>query len=146
MEFIYFDIAHAIQVHDEIIERSGGIKGILNLGILESSLEHIQNDLYYPCLEDKLTHLLFSVNKNHSFQDGNKRSSIALSAYFLEVNNCDFAVTRFMKEMENLAVDVADNLIDKDLLFEIINSLIYEEDYSEELKLKIINAKQNLMV
>ena len=83
MEFIYFDIVHAIQVHDEIIERSGGIKGILNLGILESSLEHIQNDLYYPLLEDKLTHLFFSVNKNHSFQDGNKRSSIALSAYFL---------------------------------------------------------------
>jgi death-on-curing protein len=143
MEFIYFDIIHAIQVHDEIIERSGGIKGFLNIGILESSLEHIQNDLYYFSLEDKLTHLFFSVNKNHSFQDGNKRSAIALSAYFLEINNCDFVVSRFMKEMENLAVDVADNLIDKDLLFEIITSLIYEDDYSEQLKIKIINAKQN---
>lgn len=143
MEFIYFDITHAIQVHDEIIERSGGVKGFLNIGILESSLEHIQNDLYYYSLEDKLTHLFFSVNKNHSFQDGNKRSAIALSAYFLEINNCDFIVSRFMKEMENLAVDVADNLIDKDLLLEIITSLIYEEDYSEELKIKIINAKQN---
>ena len=143
MEFIYFDIIHAIQVHDEIIERSGGVKGFLNIGILESSLEHIQNDLYYYSLEDKLTHLFFSVNKNHSFQDGNKRSAIALSAYFLEINNCDFIVSRFMKEMENLAVDVADNLIDKDLLFEIITSLIYEDDYSEELKIKIINAKQN---
>ena len=143
MEFIYFDIIHAIQVHDEIIERSGGVKGFLNIGILESSLEHIQNDLYYYSLEDKLTHLFFSVNKNHSFHDGNKRSAIALSAYFLEINNCDFIVSRFMKEMENLAVDVADNLIDKDLLLEIITSLIYEEDYSEELKIKIINAKQN---
>ncbi|HEY5463127.1 MAG TPA: type II toxin-antitoxin system death-on-curing family toxin [Hanamia sp.] len=141
MGFIYFNIEHAIQVHDEIIKRSGGINGILNLGILESSLEHIQNDIYYPCLENKLTHLFFSINKNHSFQDGNKRSSIALSAYFLEVNNCDFAINRFIKEMENLAVDVADNLIDKELLFEIISSLIYEDDYSEELKLKIINAK-----
>ena len=100
-------------------------------------------DLYYYSLEDKLTHLFFSVNKNHSFQDGNKRSAIALSAYFLEINNCDFVVSRFIKEMENLAVDVADNLIDKDLLFEIITSLIYEDDYSEELKIKIINAKQN---
>ena len=43
--------------------------------------------------------------------------------------------------MENIAVDVADNRIDKDLLFEIINSLIYESDYSEELKLKLIAAK-----
>lgn len=141
MEFVYFDIVHAIHVHDEIIDKSGGLQGILNLGILESALEHIQNDVYYPNLEYKLTHLFFSINKNHSFQDGNKRSSIALSAYFLEVNNCGFVVDRFIKEMENLAVDVANNLIDKDLLFEIINSLIYEEDYTENLKLKIIDAK-----
>lgn len=144
MQFRYFDIKHAIYVHDEIILKSGGVSGILNLGILESSLEHIQNDLFYPCLENKLTHLFFSINKNHSFQDGNKRSSIALSAYFLEINNCDFIVDRFIKEMENIAVDVADNVIGKDLLFGIINSLIYEDDYSEELKLKIINAKVNV--
>lgn len=46
--------------------------------------------------------------------------------------------------MENIGVDVADNIIDKALLFEIITSLLYEDDYSEELKLKIINAKQIL--
>ena len=44
MGFIYFDVIHAIQVHDEIINRSGGMSGILNLGILESSLQHIQNE------------------------------------------------------------------------------------------------------
>ena len=43
--------------------------------------------------------------------------------------------------MENIAVDVADNRIDKDLLFEIITSIIYDDDYSEDLKLKIIYAK-----
>ena len=96
---------------------------------------------YYPELEHKLTHLFFSINKNHSFQDGNKRASIVLSAYFLEINNCSFRTMRFLAEMENVAVDVADNRIDKDLLFEVINSIIYEDDYSEELKLKIIYAK-----
>lgn len=43
--------------------------------------------------------------------------------------------------MENIAVDVADNRIDKELLQEIISSLLYEYDYSENLKLKIIIAK-----
>jgi death-on-curing protein len=43
--------------------------------------------------------------------------------------------------MENIAVDVADNKIDKQLLYEIITSLLYKEDYSEDLKLKIISAK-----
>lgn len=141
MDFAYFDTNHAIEVHDRIIIESGGLLGILNIGLLESALEHIQNEWYYPELEHKLTHLFYSINKNHSFQDGNKRASIALSAYFLEINNCSFRVNRFITEMENISVDVADNRIDKDLLFEIITSIIYEEDYSEELKLKIIYAK-----
>lgn len=141
MAFHYFDSDHAIFVHDKIIKKSGGTLGVLSVGLLESVLEHIQNDFYYVTLEEKLTHLFFSINKNHCFADGNKRASIALSAYFLEINNCGFIVEKFIREMENIAVDVADNLIDKDLLFEIINSLIYENDYSEELKLKLIEAK-----
>jgi death on curing protein len=141
MAFVYFDTTHAISVHDEIINQSGGVLGILNINLLDSVIEHVQNDLYYPDLEHKLTHLFFSINKNHSFQDGNKRASIVLSAYFLEINNCSFRVERFIADMENIAVDVADNRIDKDLLFEIITSIIYEDDFSEELKLKIIYAK-----
>ncbi len=141
MAFAYFDTAHAITVHDEIINQSGGILGILDIGLLDSVLEHVQNDMYYPELEHKITHLFYSINKNHSFQDGNKRASVALSAYFLEINSCSFRVARFISEMENIAVDVAANRIDKDLLFEIISSIIYEDDYNEELKLKIIYAK-----
>lgn len=138
--FIYFDIQHAIKVHDDIIVRSGGAKGVLNIGLIESVLQHIQNDLYYPEIENKLTHLFYAINKSHSFNDGNKRSSIALSAYFLEINGWDFIVSKFIKQTENIAVDVADNRVDKDLLFEIIFSILYELDYSEELKLKIIEV------
>ena len=141
MQFNYFTSTYAIQVHDDIINNSGGSLGILNIGLLESTLEHLQNDLYYPEIENKVTHLFYAINKNHSFQDGNKRASIALSAYFLEINNLSFRVNRFIEEMENIAVDVADNIIDKDLLFEIVCSLTYENDFSEELKIKIINAK-----
>lgn len=140
MGFIYFETAHAINVHDEIINKSGGLLGILNVGLLESTLNHVQNDMYYPSLEDKVTHIFYSINKNHSFRDGNKRASIALSAYFLEVNGLDYRVSVFIERLENIAVYVADNKIDKDLLFEIIQSIIYEADYSETLKLKIYNA------
>lgn len=140
MEFKYFDAAHAIEVHDEIIIKSGGSLGVLNIGLLESTLYHMQNDMYYPNFEDKATHLFHSVNKNHSFNDGNKRASIALTAYFLEINGFDKRVKIFMERMENIAVYVADNKIEKDLLFEIIQSIIYQYDYSEELKLKIYQA------
>ena len=138
---LYFDTAHAITVHDDIINKSGGFQGIRDLGQLESILEHIQYDLYYPNFENKLTHLFYAINKGHTFSDGNKRSSIALSTYFMEVNGYDFAVSKFIIEMENIAVDVADNRIEKELLAEIITSIIYEDDYSDELKLKLIEAK-----
>ncbi len=140
MDFLYFDVIHAIKEHDYIIANSGGRDGVLNIGLVESVLEHIQNDWYYPELEDKICHLFFSVDKNHAFQDGNKRTSIVLSAYFLELNGFDFKVDYFIKKMENIAVHVADNRIDKDLLHEIIQSVLYENEYNEELQLKIVNA------
>lgn len=140
MAFYYFDIAHAIETHDFIINESGGSHGVRDIGLLESVLDHIQNDFYYPEFEVKVTHLVFSVNKSHAFSDGNKRSSIALGAYFLEINGFEYCIDRFIIEMENISVHVADNRIDKDLLYEIICSIINEDYYSEELQLKIIDA------
>lgn len=143
MAFQYFTVEFSIEVHDNIIRESGGFMGIRDIGLIDSTLDHIQNDFYYPELEDKVTHLIFSFNKNHCFNDGNKRSSIALAAYFLTVNNLDGLVGKFILEMENTVVDVADNIIDRDLLKEIVTSILYEYDYSEELKMKIIQAKMN---
>lgn len=42
--------------------------------------------------------------------------------------------------MENIAVYVADNKIIKELLHEIITSILTEEDFNEELKIKMIEA------
>ena len=136
----YFDIHYAVERHDWIIENSGGDEGIVNLGLLESPLQHIQNDLYYPDFHQKLTHLVFSINKSHAFLDGNKRSSIALGAYFLKINGYEFMIEKFTLEMENIAVWLAEGKITKELLGELIVSLIFEEDYSEELKLKLAIA------
>lgn len=78
MTILYFNTEHAIKEHDNIIDISGGVKGMHNIGLLDSVIHHIQNDLYYPTFCDKLTHLVFSIAMNHAFSDGNKRSSIAL--------------------------------------------------------------------
>jgi death on curing protein len=139
-DFLFFDIKHAVEVHDGIIDKSGGLQGINNLGLLESVLEHIQNDLYYPEFPHKLTHLLFAINKFHAFTDGNKRSSIALGTYFLKLNGYEYMVKTFALEMENVAVWVAEGKISKDLLGELVESLIYEIEYSEALKLQLAIA------
>jgi death-on-curing protein len=145
MELVYFDLKHAKVTHDIIISISGGIHGVIDLGHLDSIIDQIKNDDYYPEFEDKLTHLVYSVNKGHCFNDGNKRTSIALGAFLLEVNGLDTFVNKFIIEMENIAVSVADNLISKELLREIIRSLLSEEEFDETLKLKIIAALQKNM-
>src|SRR6478735_8154424 len=130
MSYVYFDVVHATRTHDKILEISGGLNGIIDQGRLESILGHIQNDDYYPLYEEKLTHLVYAINKGHCFQDGNKRTSIALGAFFLEINGLDVIVSKFMIEMENIAVAVADNIISKELLGTIIVSILTEQEYS----------------
>lgn len=140
LPYLYFGAAHALRTQEWIIEHSGGLGGVKNVQHLESVLGHIQNDDYYPEMADKLAHLVYSINKNHPFNDGNKRSSIGLGAYFLELNGYDYVVTRFVLEMENIAVYVAGSVISKELLREVVASLLDEDDYSESLKLALIDA------
>ena len=141
MSFIYLDIDQAVAVHKMTVRVSGGgADGILDAGRLESVLQHIQNDDYYPTFEEKLTHLVFSANQFHCFQDGNKRISISLGAQFLLLNGYLYCSQKFIQEMENISYHVAAGRINKDLLLEIICSIINELEFSEELKLKIYNA------
>ncbi len=140
MGIFYFDIKHAIIEHDKIIDLSGGRHGFHDINLLESVLAHVQNDLYYPSIANKLTHLVFCIAMNHAFIDGNKRSSIALGAYFLEINGYRLIVGKFIAEMENIVLWVAQKRIPKELLLEIIDSLLEGAEITEEIKLKILDS------
>ena len=59
---------------------------------------------------------------------------------FLLMNGYMAIVRDFMFRMETISYHVAAGNVDKELLFEIITSILYEEDYSEELKFKLIDA------
>ncbi len=134
-------IEEVIEIHKKTIEISGGgAEGILNLNSLEACLEHIQNDVYYSTFTEKLTHLFFVANKSHSFQDGNKRIAIALGMKFLLDNGYLYIIQKFAEKMESVSYQLAASKIDKELLHDIIYSILYEDDYSEELKLRIIEA------
>lgn len=142
MEIIYISYEQAINTHKKTIEYSGGgDMSILNVGYLHSVLAHIQNDDYYPTFEDKLVHLVWSINKNHSFSDGNKRLSITLGSLFLLLNGRLYCNKRFLQEMENISYHLAAGRIDKDLLRDIIHSILDGEmDFDEELKMRILVA------
>lgn len=141
MAIIYLTLEQAIEVHRKTVEVSGGgALGHLELGKLESVLEHIQNDDYYPTFEEKLTHLFFCACKFHCFQDGNKRIAITLCAQMLLLNGYLYCSSRFLREMENISYHVAAGNIDKELLGEVITAVINGDMDSEDLKLKILEA------
>jgi death on curing protein len=137
--FYYINIDEAISIHEKTVQVSGGGSlGTINTGSLDSVLDNIQNDDYYPTFEDKLTHLVYAVNRNHSFSDGNKRLSISLGIQFLNLNGYLYCLERFIHEMENISYHLAAGLIEKDLLQRILHSMIENErDFDEELKLEI---------
>ena len=141
MSIIYLTLEQAVEVHRKTVEVSGGgALGHLDLGKLESVLQHMQNDDYYPTFEDKLTHLFFSACKFHCFQDGNKRIAITLCAQMLLLNGYLYCSGHFIREMENISYHVAAGNIDKDLLYEIISAVISGDLNDEGLKLRILNA------
>lgn len=123
----------AYNEHQKIIDETGGLSGIRNER-LDSVLEHIKNDSYYPSFEEKLCHLVFSVAENHSFQDGNKRSSIVLGSLFLKVNGYpDEVINDFIQKMEALILMLVEKEICKDDLNGYIYFIINQEEMPEEL-------------
>jgi len=141
MDIVYLMLEQAIETHQKTVEVSGGgALGHIDLGKLESALQHIQNDDYYPTFEDKLAHLFFCSCKFHCFQDGNKRIAISLCAQLLLFNGYLYCAERFIREMENISYHVAAGHIDKELLREIIVAVLNDEMDDEVLKLKILKA------
>lgn len=141
-EFVYLFIDQAERIHRKTIQYSGGGElGIYDLGRLESVLENIKNDDYYPTFIDKLTHLFYCTCEFHCFIDGNKRLAITLSAQFLLLNGYMAVARSFFTETENISFHVAAGKINKELLHKILTAIVdgtYEQD--EALKLEIFTV------
>jgi len=138
----YITIKEAIEIHDKTIKNSGGgITQCIDRNKLDSVLQHIKNDDYYPTFIDKLTHLFFCTCQFHCFADGNKRIAITLSTQFLLKNGYLIIAKDFIGKMENVSYHVAAGKIKKDLLNRILVSIFNREyDVDEEIKLEIYNA------
>jgi death-on-curing protein len=92
------DLKTAENVHNVLIDKFGGSKGIRDLGALEAALARphatfIENDLY-PTTIDKATALFESLIINHPFVDGNKRIAYVLMRLLLMADNLDIQASQ----------------------------------------------------
>ena len=78
-----------LAIHNQQIVEHGGSPGLLNPGILESSLASPLNIYNYeenPSVFDLAAAYGFSMVKNHAFFDGNKRVAFMSMFVFLKIN------------------------------------------------------------
>jgi len=117
----YFEVCDILKIHSKVLELSGGLEGYKDKSGIEKVCDFVQNDLCYPEFLDKLTYIIFSISKNHFFNDGNKRTSIAVGAYFLIEKGYDEKITEYIRDMEDLVIEFVENKINR-------------EDFKEKLK------------
>jgi death-on-curing protein len=142
MTTVYLTVAQVLEVRALVLEATGTEPvGAIKLGDIESILGHCQNNDYYPTFEAKLTHVFFGLTKAHCFLDGNKRTAVGATMYMLLLNGHHECAATFIRDMEDIVVAVADNLISKAFLQEIVTAAIrLEFSDNEELKTKILDA------
>lgn len=102
-------VEQIISLHSQMIAATGGLDGIRDRGLVESSLASAFESYFgvekYPSLEEKAARLCYSLTKNHAFLDGNKRIGIFTMLVFLEVN--DLVLDCTDQELVRLGLGVA---------------------------------------
>src|SRR5690606_20108970 len=96
-------------IHNILIDKFGGSKGIRDIGLLESALARPfatfdRNDLY-PTSIEKAAAILESIAINHPFTDGNKRTAYTLMRLVLLEDDFDIAASQ--EEKYNLVISVS---------------------------------------
>lgn len=82
----YLTAIEALAIHDDQINRYGGTDGVRDPGLLEAALFRPQTG-YYTDLIQEAAALWESISQNHPFIDGNKRTALAATCTFLNINN-----------------------------------------------------------
>lgn len=142
IKYISFD--DVLMVYQKTIEKSGGgFSGIRDRGGIESVIDFIQNDLYYPDFVSKLSYLVFRFCSGHFFNDGNKRIALTLGVYFLHKNEHYWAAVQFMTRLEAIVYHIAASHINDELLHRIMTHIVACTDFDEELKICIAHAISN---
>ncbi|MGH9372838.1 MAG: type II toxin-antitoxin system death-on-curing family toxin [Vicinamibacterales bacterium] len=105
----YLSLGEIVDLHQALIDQSGGATGIRDLGSLESALAQPRatfggTDLH-PAVVDKAAALAFSLALNHPFVDGNKRIAHAAMEVFLLLNGLERLGT--VDDQERLMLDLA---------------------------------------
>jgi death on curing protein len=123
---IYLKLAEVLELHRRLIQQTGGLSGVRDLGQAESALAQPQMTFggqeLYPTVADKAAALAFSLINNHPFVDGNKRIGHAAMETFLVWNG--FEVSASVEEQQAIILSVAAGELTRELFTEWLARVI----------------------
>ena len=127
------------KVKDELMKKGEATQLFANekaselQGIIENLYQTFSAVELYPSVEDKASHLLYFIIKDHPFNDGNKRSAAFMFIYFLD--KCDYLYKNSgEKKINDNALTTLTLLIassdpkDKELMIKLVKHLIFESE------------------
>ncbi len=115
----YLTIAEVLETYQRMMQQTGGLVGIRDLGALESAVAQpymtFDGKELYPSLVDKAAALGFSLIQNHPFADGNKRTGHAAMEGFLALNGRE--INASTDEQVEIILSVASGKLDRKWLY-----------------------------
>ena len=93
---IFIELTEVLELHERVIQRYGGIRGIRDKGGLQSALVVPQNRVWYEGVQEIATlaaTYAYHLTKAHAFFDGNKRIAAVSSIAFVLANDGEFNPT-----------------------------------------------------
>lgn len=112
----YLTLREILEIYQRVMQQSGGLVGIRDLGALESAVAQPRMTFgggeLYPTVVEKAASLGFSLIQNHPFVDGNKRTAHAAMETFLVLNGYEIRAT--VGEQESVILQVASGRMNRD--------------------------------
>ena len=119
----YLSLSEVLELHELVLEQSGGATGIRDLGALESALAQPRMTFggvdLYQTIQEKAAALCFSLVMNHPFVDGNKRAGHAAMETFLVLNDWELDAT--IDDAERTILSLAAGTLSRDEFVQWVN-------------------------
>ncbi len=121
----FLTLAEVVEIHADQIHRYGGTDGIRDINLLSSAVAmpyaSFSGSFLHADIDEMAAAYAFHICQNHPFVDGNKRTALASSLVFLELNGINISDPK-MKLYKGMMSLAAGNL-GKTEFAEILRSL-----------------------
>jgi len=123
----FLTLSEVIEIHSNQIKLYGGKEGIRDISLLSSAVampyatfsgEYLHRNIY-----EMAAAYAFHICQNHAFIDGNKRTALASSLVFLELNGISIADPE--ERLYEALMNIASGELSKESFAEILRSLAH---------------------